>query len=149
MTVFIRNHQRLIRINLQGLKKDSLRLLRSFNLQNAELGIALVNDRRMKELNGRYRDIARTTDVLSFPTYSNLNEIPGDREILLGDIVMNLHAAKRQAATYGNTFAEEVRRLLVHGFLHLIGFDHERNVYQKKKMKKKERDLQDALEAMD
>jgi len=103
----------------------------------------------MRELNERYRRTAKTTDVLSFPVYDNLKEIPGDREILLGDIVVNLHAAKRQGATYGNTFAEEVRRLLVHGFLHLIGFDHERSAYQKVKMNRKERDLQDALEAMD
>ena len=118
-------------------------------LRNAELGVALVNDRRMKQLNERYRHIARTTDVLSFPGYNTIKEIPADRDILLGDIVINLHAAHRQAATYGNTLKGEVRRLLIHGFLHLVGLDHERNAYQRLKMEKKERDLQHALEAVD
>jgi len=120
-----------------------------FDLQNAEFGVALMNDRRMKHLNERFRHIARTTDVLSFPVYDTIEEFPSDREILLGDIVINLHAANRQAAAYGNTFNEEVRRLLIHGFLHLVGFDHERNAYQRRKMEKKERDLQHALEAVD
>jgi probable rRNA maturation factor len=90
-----------------------------------------------------------TTDVLSFPLYAKMKEIPDQGEILLGDIVINLTAAKRQAFRYGNTFREEVRRLLVHGFLHLMGYDHERNTYQRQKMKKREKELRDACQAVD
>ena len=102
----------------------------------------------MKGLNYRYRGVDSPTDVLSFPQFegraASFHPSP-----LLGDIVINLHAAERQASRFGNTLYEEVRRLLVHGFLHLMGYDHEKNAYQDRKMRKKERDLQDALEAVD
>ncbi|MGD0883391.1 MAG: rRNA maturation RNase YbeY [Thermodesulfovibrionales bacterium] len=147
--VVIRNHQKIIKIDLQKLKKDSRELLRSYNLQRAELGILLVDDRRMKEHNYRYRSLDMTTDVLSLPVYADLKEIPDKGEILIGDIVINLPAAKRQAVTYGNSFRQEVQRLLVHGFLHLIGYDHEKNRYQRQKMVKREKELRDALKAVD
>ena len=149
MKVLIKNHQRLIKINLKRIKRDSLLLLKSFNLNKAELGILLVNDRRMKNLNRLYRSINKTTDVLSFPIYRSMREIPGDRKSLLGDIVINLHAAKRQSFMYDLTFYDEVRRLLIHGFLHLLGYDHERNGYQEKRMREQERGLRDALETLD
>lgn len=103
----------------------------------------------MRELNLRYRGKDRTTDVLSFPMYESPGDIPVDREVPLGDLVINLHAARRQAAEFGNPFRTEVRRLLVHGFLHLLGYDHERNAYQKRRMKARERELLDALETVD
>jgi probable rRNA maturation factor len=90
-----------------------------------------------------------TTDVLSFPVYANVKEIPDKGETLIGDIVINLPAAKRQAVTYGNSFRQEVQRLLVHGFLHLMGYDHEGNTYQRQKMVKREKELRDALKAVD
>lgn len=124
-------------------------LLRAFRLQEAELGILLVNDNCIKQLNSQYRSINRTTDVLSFAMYENAKSIPLDGEAQLGDIVINLHAAKRQACLYGDTFKKEVRRLLIHGFLHLMGYDHEKNSYQERKMRKKEQELMKALENMD
>ena len=149
MKVLIKNHQRQIRISLRRLQRDSLHLLRAFNTQKAELGILLVNDRGMKKLNHLHRGIDRTTDVLSFPIFNDIKEIPGDRETLLGDVVINLHAAERQSALYNHALSSEVRRLLIHGFLHLLGYDHERSLYQEKKMRKMEKELQDALAAMD
>lgn len=103
----------------------------------------------MKQLNDLYRGINRATDVLSFPMYNSLREIPVKPPVLLGDIVISPNAALRQAAEYGGAFHEEMQRLLVHGFLHLIGYDHEKNPYQNRKMKKKEKELRDALETMD
>lgn len=149
MKVDIKNHQRKIKIKLERLKVQSLRLLRAFRLQEAELGILLVNDNCIKKLNNQYRNINRTTDVLSFAMYEKAKLIPADREAQLGDIIINLHAAKRQAAIYGNTFNGEVSRLLLHGFLHLLGYDHEKNSYQKRKMEKKELELLNALKDLD
>lgn len=134
---------------MQRLKRDSLCLLRTFNLNKTELSLLLVNDSRMKALNHSYRGISRTTDVLSFPIYNSLKEIPKERETLIGDIIISLPAAERQAADAGSTFYGEVRRLLVHGFLHLIGYDHEKGEYQRKKMGGLERELHHALEEMD
>jgi rRNA maturation RNase YbeY len=64
---------------------------------------------------------------------------------VLGDIVINLHQAKRQATEHRLTFNEELGWLLIHGLLHLIGYDHEKSRYQKNKMRVKEKELLDAL----
>ncbi len=126
-------------------------------LKDAELSILFVNDRQMKELNHKYRSIDKTTDVLSFPQHSakvpkclstKANEKKvyglwdyGTKELLLGDVVINLQAAKRQASEHGLSFAGELQWLLVHGVLHLIGYDHERSKYAERKMRAKEREL--------
>lgn len=106
----------------------------------------------MRRLNHKYRGIDRTTDVLSFPQ-QNSYELKNKRESLdsslvarhlplpLGDVVINLQAAKRQAPEHGLSFNEELRWLLVHGVLHLIGYDHERSKYAERKMRSKEKEL--------
>ncbi len=81
--------------------------------------------------------------------YLHRRELPREKDLLLGDVVINLHAAKRQSASYGNTLDDEVRRLLIHGFLHLLGYDHEAGVYQARKMRQLERKLTHALETLD
>jgi probable rRNA maturation factor len=149
MKVLIENRQRLIKINLRKLKRDSLALLTAFRLNKVELEVLLVNDGQMKRLNRLHRNLNRPTDVLSFPIYEHRGEIPDDRESLLGDIVINLDAAERQSSLYSLTLYGEVRRLLVHGFLHLLGYDHERNSYQRTKMRQKESELRNTIEAVD
>ena len=127
-------------------------MLRLLGLKDAELSILLVDDSRMKRLNYKYRGIDRTTDVLSFPQMSysvkrkalsvkSYNAINAQRTTLLGDVVINLQAAKRQAPEHGLSFNEELRWLLVHGVLHLIGYDHERSKYAERKMRSKEKEL--------
>lgn len=153
MKVLIKNHTGLPGYQ-RRLKKDSLFLLKYFNLSNAELSILLVADKEMERLNSTFRGKKKTTDVLSFPQKSEVLEtskLPSfcSSALLLGDIVINLKAAKRQAREYGTGDYEEVRRLLIHGFLHLLGYDHERNRYQEIKMKKKEREIHDAFKEMD
>jgi probable rRNA maturation factor len=107
-----------------------------------------VNDRRMRILNCQYRGIDRTTDVLSFPQIldssihdSRITPPQADHEVVLGDIVINLHKAERQTAQYGLTLNEELKRLLIHGLLHLTGYDHEKGGYAERKMKEKTRYL--------
>jgi len=82
-----------------------------------DLSIALVSDREMRALNRRFRGKDRPTDVLSFP----LDE-PGS----LGDVVISLQTARRQAGEGGWPLAVELRRLLAHGILHCRGYDHGR-----------------------
>lgn len=108
-----------------------------------------MNDTRMKRMNSAYRGVHETTDVLSFPIYTSVKEIPSGVQHLLGDIVISPLAVKRQSAMYGTTFDEEMRRLLIHGFLHLLGYDHERNRHQERKMRREERRLVHALETLD
>lgn len=81
-----------------------------------ELSIALVSDREMRALNRRWRGMARPTDVLSFPLLERDS---------LGDVVISLDTARRQAREGGWALATELRRLLAHGILHCRGYDHE------------------------
>lgn len=121
----------------------------------------LVNDRQMREFNRAYRGIDRATDVLSFPQlveYPETHDKEGGVQklgfdssspstVMIGDIIINLHQANRQAHEYGATFYEEVSRLLIHGLLHLFGYDHERNSYQARKMRQMEKSLLEGIYA--
>ena len=79
----------------------------------------------MRRLNRDFRAIDRTTDVLAFPQSQDAESIPAAVwPPVLGDIAISLPAARRQAPRYGHSLASEVRRLLVHGVVHLAGFDH-------------------------
>lgn len=124
------------------MEKDLTEALRYLHLQSSELSVLFVNSRRMKLLNTRYRKISKDTDVLSFPLMDrDLYRGP----VILGDIVISVPRAREQATEFGVPFYDELLRLLVHGLLHLIGFDHEINAYQRKRMEKKERELFDAI----
>jgi probable rRNA maturation factor len=89
----------------------------------AECGLVLVNDRSMARLNKRYRRTAGSTDVLSFP----MREGPfaSFSPSLLGDVVISAETADRQATAAGRSLREELAALLVHGILHLLGYDHQ------------------------
>lgn len=89
----------------------------------AELSVALVDDPQIRVLNQRYRNMDRATDVLSFASGEppELDEEPA----LLGDVVVSLETAWRQAAEFGHSPEREVGYLVAHGVLHLLGFDHE------------------------
>jgi len=110
-----------------------------------------VNDRAIKLLNRTFRGVDKTTDVLSFPQQegyklqnkkgSQLKSSLRTPHFILGDIVINLHGARRQAIEQGITLNEELKRLTIHGLLHLLGYDHEKSRYHKNKMELKERKL--------
>ncbi len=100
----------------------------------------------MQRLNRQYRGLDKTTDVLSFPLCET--GLPGPGEAL-GDIVISIPRAEAQAQAYGVSFRNELLRLLLHGLLHLVGYDHEKNSYQKQRMQRKEKELIDALAPVD
>ena len=77
-----------------------------------------IGDAKMKELNSRFRGKNKTTDVLSFPIEANGKKVEGE-------IYISLPQARRQAALFGNKAEGEILRLSAHGFLHLLGYDHE------------------------
>lgn len=89
-----------------------------------ELSIALVDDEEMARLNEQYRGVAGPTDVLSFGC-DDPCPTPGDEPITLGDVVIAPDVAERQAAELGHSIEHELDVLLVHGVLHLLGYDHE------------------------
>jgi len=84
--------------------------------------VCLVSDRKIRELNSKYRDTDSATDVLSFP---DGEQSPDGETLHLGDIVVSIQTAERQAGDRGVTLERELLILALHGFLHLLGFDHE------------------------
>ncbi len=103
--------------------KEHLSLIKSCARKTAgllslkgELSIAVVDDEEMRELNRRYRNISRTTDVLAFEL---------DKP-LMGEIVISFETARRRAGLYGITLEEEIKRLVVHGMAHIAGHTHKK-----------------------
>ncbi len=117
--------------------------------KDMEVSIALVDDDYIQELNKQYRSWDAPTDVLSFAMRETVSETDNSFEFfeeeLLGDVVVSLERAKMQAMEYGHSFEREVIFLVVHGILHLLGYDHE--VYEEKTvMRQKEEEI---LKTMD
>lgn len=90
--------------------------------EEQHIAIALISDRRMKELNKLFRGKDSTTDVLSFP--HEPDEFDPDKDNL-GDIVISVEEAQKQAEENGLTLEAEIKQLILHGVLHLCGYDHE------------------------
>ena len=103
-------------------KRRAERLLDLLGLSDRELSVLLTDDERIRELNRDWRGIDRATDVLAFPMDPG-GETSGER--LLGDVVISVETARRQASRRALSDLEEITALLVHGVLHLVGRDHE------------------------
>jgi len=101
-----------------------------------------VNDRQIRRLNHRYRRSDRATDVLAFPAMSTgRNGAP----LVLGDVVISIDTALRQARQSGAALRDECLSLLIHGYLHLLGYDHERSRREAVRMRRLERRLETRL----
>jgi probable rRNA maturation factor len=92
-----------------------------------ELSIAIVGIEEMSDLNVRYRGKEGPTDVLSFPCDDPCAVVGPDEPVTLGDVVIAPEVAETQASELGHTVEAELNLLLVHGVLHLLGYDHERD----------------------
>jgi rRNA maturation RNase YbeY len=123
------------KINEAWLNKIVERTLGAVGIKRAEISVAIVGDSEMKKLNNFYRRKNKTTDVLSFVYESKKN---GGVHPLFGEIIISYPQAVRQAKEYEWSTKQEIKELLVHGLLHLAGFDHERGEREAKKMKKME-----------
>lgn len=111
-------------ITKKFVKEATDKILKELGLDKVEVSIALVGDERIRELNKYWRKKDKPTDVLSFPIDE---KPPGYRYRILGDVVISIPYAKRQAEEIGFTPKEEILRLLIHGILHLLGYDHEKD----------------------
>jgi len=109
-----------------GAENFALKVLEEIKRENWELSILLCDDKTITALNSRYRNMAEATDILSF----NLGETvrDGDKTVYLpGDIVISLDTLRENARYFQTPEDEELRRLLIHGILHLDGMDHKTN----------------------
>jgi probable rRNA maturation factor len=104
---------------------------------DAEVSLVFVDDDYIHRLNREYRGVDRPTDVLSFALQEGEPMPAAGEEILLGDVVISLEMARRQSEEYGHSFEREVAFLVVHGVLHLLGYDHQTEE-QRRAMREKE-----------
>lgn len=129
-------------IDEEFLKKVCQKVLKGEREENRDLSIALVGQGRIRELNKRYRGKNRVTDVLAFPESKVLLEKfrvgPAQKIKGLGEIVICLREVKKNARGFSSSFEKETARVLIHGILHLLGYNHEKSEEAGKKMKKKE-----------
>ena len=122
MTVRVSGRRGLPPLDRRQLRRRAERMLRSLGLADAELSVGLVDDGEIAEFNARYRQVAGPTDVLSFSLLEGKHAVR--RGALLGDVIVSLETAERQARRGRRSLDEEVLRLLIHGTLHLVGHDH-------------------------
>ena len=111
------------RVDVERLYARAEKALEALDLGDSELSIALIDDESIAELNGEYRDKPRPTDVLSFSLVEG--DFADHRGGMLGDVVISVETAAKQAAERHRGLDDEIAKLLVHGVLHLIGHDHE------------------------
>jgi probable rRNA maturation factor len=146
--IYLRNATRKHRIAERRIVRSATALLSATGRPDATLSLSFVGDAAMRRINREHRAKDRTTDVLSFPLYEPFRvpkrPTPGDPELLIGDIVISVDVAKRQAAAYDATLDEEIERLLVHGIAHLLGHDHE-EPGERARMLREERRLAGAI----
>ena len=130
-------------VPVRGFKDKARRILRLLELENCELSVALVGDQEIRLLNNRYRSLDEPTDVLSFPVDEPLPS--GSR--VIGDVIISVEKAARQARQRRRSFADELEVLLIHGILHNLGYDHERSPEDEREMRAMERRLRRALKS--
>ncbi|HQM18461.1 MAG TPA: rRNA maturation RNase YbeY [Bacilli bacterium] len=109
--------------------EDLIKKIAKLFKDKKSLSLIIVNDKQMRDINFQYRDIDKTTDVLSFPD---------TEEDYLGDIFISLDKVKLQAVEYEHSEMEEFARLLIHGILHLMGYDHIKDEDHEVMVKKEE-----------
>ena len=131
MAIEVVNRQRLARIEARRVVRLAEATLGAVGRADANLTVAFVRERVIRKLNAKFRGTDRATDVLSFPAQGGFS-VAGDDDFVgsglaehLGDIVVSTETALRQADIAGHPFEREVDELVIHGVLHLCGYDHE------------------------
>ena len=140
--IYIRDENRFFNSSEKRLiKKHILKLLKNLSVQkDTELSVSFINDVEMRTLNSKYRDINRTTDVLSFPQN-------GADSSILGDVIISVDTAKRRARMYQIDTWEEIYKLIIHGILHLLGYNHKKR-QEAVTMREKETELLSFIKAL-
>ena len=127
------NNLTFTKISKEFLKKVAVGILKGEGKKDYYLSVALVGLSRIKKLNKKYLNRDYGTDVLAFP---ETDKFPGINN--LGEIIICLQMVKKNAKRINTSFKEELARVLIHGILHLLGYDHEKSDKGAKVMEKKE-----------
>ena len=134
MSVWLCTHLRRTSVRPATLRRITQSVLDQAGHPSVHLSLTLVGKTRMQRLNRTYRQRDYATDVLAFPM-QNASQSP---KAFVGDVVICVPVALSQASRFGNSPDEEILRLLIHGTLHLLGYDHETTDREAKRMKRKE-----------
>ena len=116
----------------------------NIDVDRTEISVTLVDMEEIHQLNRDYREVDSPTDVLSFPQFDDLNDLPEEGEIALGDVVICKDKAEEQAQEFGHSFEREIIYLFVHSVLHLLGYDH-MDEDEKKIMRRQEEAVMEQL----
>ncbi len=135
MEILIQNTQTQHVLETSKLEKHLRIIMKTLGQENSELSVLLTDDPGIQELNREYRSVDQPTDVLSFPQDEEAEN--GQGQTLLGDVVISVETAERQAKDHYLSLEEELILLLIHGILHLMGLDHERSEEEARIMKEK------------
>jgi len=140
MSISIQNRQKRQRVDIGRMRRHLKRLLNEFNLKEAEISILLVDDDQIRKINMTYLNRDRPTNVISFSmvegSYGHIHPE------ILGDIIISTETAARDALAGQIDFMDEMEFLMIHGLLHLIGYNHENtSAAESEKMKIREREL--------
>ena len=114
--------------------------LEQVDQERTEISVTFVEGQEIRNLNREYRDTDKVTDVLSFPQFDDLDEIPEFGEICVGDVVICKDRALEQAEEFGHSFEREIIYLFTHSILHLLGYDHMEED-EKKEMRQREEEV--------
>lgn len=128
---------------LTKVKEVLLYAMKKEKLKNTTFDIIIVDNSYIHELNKNYRGIDRVTDVITFALEDDDKVINGSNERVLGDIYIALERAREQAIEYQHSFLREIAFLAVHGFYHLLGYDHMNKVDEEIMFKKQEEVLKE------
>jgi probable rRNA maturation factor len=137
--VFIQNQQRIIHLNKKSIKKRAGSILKHLGKADHELSILFLDNKGITEINKRYLGRNRPTNVISFSLQEG--EFGEVNPQILGDVVISVEEAQEQAEAKGTLLEEEITFLLIHGILHLSGYDHEGKRDERKRMREKEKEL--------
>lgn len=140
MKIQIDNNQKNIKIDKRKIRSTIIFLLKHLDCADREISISFVNDETIHQLNKQYRSKDKPTNVLSFSLQEG--EFGNINPHVLGDIVISVDTAKTDAAKNSRSFDQEIDLLIIHGLLHLLGYDHEKTTKEEaKKMQEKEKYL--------
>lgn len=124
-SLVVRNLQRRHVVDGRGLRRFLEEVAEALDVAGRDATLALVGDARIQELNRQFRRLDKPTDVLSFPIGDTPSDAPHpEAQPYLGDIVISVETADRQARRRSSSLDRELRVLTLHGFLHLLGYDH-------------------------
>ena len=129
--------------DLKTVEKVLYEAIKKENLENVSFNLIIVDNNYIHNLNKKYRNIDKETDVITFALEDEDSVIIPEGERILGDIYISIDRAKSQAKEYGHSLLRELSFLAVHGFYHLLGYDHQTKEEEKEMFQKQEEVLEE------